>query len=133
VSKLRYRWFVLPSLAVIGLVVAFLVFGLSDNLVYYQTPTEAIAKRAQFPDGDRFRLGGQVETGSLEETDDGATFVLTDGTAEIRVVHSGTPPQLFQEGIGAIVEGAWEGDHFESNTLIVKHDEEYRAPTANSE
>ena len=44
------------------------------------------------------------------------------------MVHVGTPPQLFQENVGVIVEGAWQGELIASDTLIVRHDEEYRAP-----
>ena len=126
---MRYRLFVIPAAGVIVLLGGFLFFGLNDNLVYYQTPSEAVQQRAEFPDGDRFRLGGQVAEGSLAETADGVSFIMSDGAVSIEVEHRGTPPQLFQEGIVAIVEGAWQGDRFESDTLIVKHDEEYRVPT----
>lgn len=40
-----------------------------------------------------------------------------------------TPPQMFQEGIGAVVEGALNPDGtFEANRLMVKHGNEYRPP-----
>lgn len=123
-----YKSFVLPAIGVVVLVLGFLLFGgLGDNLVYYLTPDEAVTQRGDFPEGERFRLGGLVAEGSLQETADGVSFAVTDGDATIDVIHTGVPPQLFQEGIGVVVEGSWSGDHFESDTLIVKHDEEYRS------
>jgi cytochrome c-type biogenesis protein CcmE len=44
----------------------------------------------------------------------------------VLVVHTGVPPQLFQEGIGVVIEGVWTGASFESDTMLVKHDEQYR-------
>ncbi|HKZ30419.1 MAG TPA: cytochrome c maturation protein CcmE [Acidimicrobiia bacterium] len=123
-----YKSFVLPAIGVVVLVLGFMLFGgLGDNLVYYLTPAEAVTQRTDFPDGERFRLGGLVVDGTVQETDKGVTFVVTDGDKSIDVVNTGAPPQLFREGIGVVVEGAWSGDHFESDTLIVKHDEEYRS------
>ena len=124
---MRYKWFVLPAIGIIVLALGFvLVSDLGDNLVFYLTPTEAVEQRADFPDGERFRLGGQVSEGTVETSTDGVAFVITDGDRTINVVHTGAPPQLFQENIGVVVEGAWAGDRFESNNLIINHDEEYR-------
>ena len=40
------------------------------------------------------------------------------------------PPQMFREGIGVVVEGTMtQAGHFESQRLMVSHDNEYRAPT----
>ena len=124
---MRYKWFVLPAIGIIVLALGFvLVSDLGENLVFYLTPTEAVDQRTDFPDGERFRLGGQVSEGTVETSTDGVAFVITDGDRTINVVHTGAPPQLFQENIGVVVEGAWAGDRFESNNLIINHDEEYR-------
>jgi cytochrome c-type biogenesis protein CcmE len=125
-----HRWFIIPAIIVVLIAVGFFAFGnLNKNLVYYLTPTEAVQQRADFPDGDRFRLGGLVVDGSIETTTTGVTFEVTDGETTIEVDNQGTPPQLFQAGAGAVVEGAWEGDRFVSDVLIVKHDEQYNAKT----
>ena len=126
---MRYRAFVLPAAGLLVVLIGFLLWGnLNSNLVYYLEPTEAIEQRADTAAGERFRLGGQVVAGTLVEADDSATFELSDGTSSVRVRHDGVPPQLFREGIGAIVEGSWDGDVFHSDALIVKHDENYEAP-----
>jgi cytochrome c-type biogenesis protein CcmE len=125
---MAHRWFIIPAIVIILIAVGFFAFGnLNENLVYYLTPTEAVQQRADFPDGRRFRLGGLVVAGSIHTTDSGVTFGVTDGETTIAVDNEGTPPQLFKDGAGAVVEGAWEGDHFVSDVLIVKHDENYNA------
>jgi cytochrome c-type biogenesis protein CcmE len=54
-------------------------------------------------------------------------FIVEDCDTSVAVVHTGVPPQLFAEGIGVVVEGTWDGAVFESDTMLVKHDEQYRA------
>ena len=51
---------------------------------------------------------------------------VTDGREAIAVVHTGAPQELFSEGIGVVVEGTWDGAVFHSDTMLVKHDEQYR-------
>ena len=126
---MRYRWFVLPGAGVAVVLVGLLVFGnLNDNLIYYLTPSEAVLRRADFPDGHRFRLGGLVAPGSVRPATGGVAFTVTDGNRALPVYHQGAPPQLFRAGIGVVVEGAWSGARFRSDTIIVKHDETYRPP-----
>lgn len=125
---MAHRWFIIPAVIVVLIAVGFFAFGnLNKNLVYYLTPSEAVEQRADFPDGERFRLGGLVVDGSIEQTATGVRFEVTDGQNTIEVNNEGAPPQLFQDGAGAVVEGAWQGNDFVSDVLIVKHDEQYNA------
>lgn len=122
------RRIVLAALALLATVIGYLVWGnLSDNLVYYLTPSEAVEQRADYA-GERFRLGGLVEEDRIEETEFGVRFMLGDGATSILIDHAGAPPQLFRAGVGVVVEGAWEGQRFRSDVLIVNHDEQYRSP-----
>ncbi|HUG38457.1 MAG TPA: cytochrome c maturation protein CcmE, partial [Candidatus Limnocylindrales bacterium] len=81
--------------------------------------------------GKAYRLGGLVERGTLKwepKTLD-LTFTLSDGKSRVPVRHKGTAPDLFAEGRGAVVEGAWSGEGFFAASLILaKHSEEYQAP-----
>jgi cytochrome c-type biogenesis protein CcmE len=121
----RYVWFIVPALGLAAVVLGFLLFNLSDTLVYYRTASEVLEKVT--PDAQaRLRLGGQVQAGSVVATADGVGFALTDGTSAVPVEHTGTPPQLFQEGGGVVVEGTWDGRVFHSDVMIIKHDEQYR-------
>ena len=119
----RYWRFVVPALAVLGVVV-FLIFQLSSNLVFFNTPTELL----ESPPGtdDRLRLGGQVVADSVAPGSGFVAFVVTDGRESIRVEHVGVPPELFEAGRGVVLEGTYDGSVFHSDTMLVKHDEQYR-------
>jgi cytochrome c-type biogenesis protein CcmE len=106
--------------------------GVEENLVYFLTPTELIAKGEKVMDRP-VRLGGQVVPGSVEWNADSLNlrFRVTDGTKEVAVQSSGAPPQMFRAGIGVVVEGKYhKAGVFESHSLMVKHSNEYRAPKA---
>ena len=135
----RYWLLALSGVGLVAVLVGVLLFGnLNQNLVYYLTPQEAVAQRIEFDDGRRFQLGGLVEQGSVVETPDGVRFTLTpDGKTEggdtVPVEHHGAPAQLFQAGIGVVVEGSWQGKVFVSDTMKVKHDENYQPPSSGNE
>lgn len=101
--------------------------ALSGNLVYYVTPTELLHQQPAA--GERLRLGGQVVPGSVHEVGGAIEFVVTDGTSRMTVVHEGSTPALFRSGIGVVLEGTYGSDGaFHSDTMLVKHSEEYRPP-----
>jgi cytochrome c-type biogenesis protein CcmE len=118
----RYWRFVVPA-ALIAAVIGVLLVTLQSNLVFFNTPTELVDGG---PTADRVRLGGQVVEGSVISSTDAVEFAVTDGRQVIQVVHSGAPQQLFREGVGVVVEGTWDGARFWSDSMLVKHDEQYR-------
>jgi cytochrome c-type biogenesis protein CcmE len=115
---------------VIAIALGYLVYaGLTQSAVYFVTPSELLA--APSP-GKAYRLGGLVAPGSVKWDPQSLnlTFTLTDGTTTVPVRHKGTPPDLFGEGRGAVVEGKWTGEaYFQAAMIMAKHSEEYRAPT----
>ncbi len=119
----RYAKFVIPAVVLIGVLVI-LMANLSSSLVYYNTPVEVQAREAS---DSRLRLAGRVSPGSVVEEDTTVVFNVDDCDTSVSVIHTGVPPQLFAEGIGVVVEGTWNGSVFESDTMLVKHDEQYRA------
>ena len=119
----RYWRFVVPAAALLGVAV-FLLFQLSSNLVFFNTPTELVESP---PAADaRLRLGGQVAAGTVISQDGGVRFSVTDGRMSVVVEHRGAPQQLFEEGRGVVVEGTYDGSVFHSDSMLVKHDEQYR-------
>jgi cytochrome c-type biogenesis protein CcmE len=123
------RQFVLFGVVgVVALVAAITVIGLNDNITYYLYPNEAVTQRGDFPDGERFRLAGQVVSGSLEEQGDDLVFAVTDGSATIPVVLLNTPPPLFNEEVPVLLEGYWSGDVFTAESALIRHDENYEVP-----
>lgn len=127
----RYRLLALVALGAVAVLVGALMFGnLNRNLVYYLTPDEAVAQRADYPDGRRFQLGGLVADGSVATTTQGVSFTVTSDVGpagvEVPVTFEGAPAQLFGSGIGVVLEGSWRAGTFTSDTMKVKHDENYR-------
>lgn len=121
----RYARFVIPALGLAFVLLGFLLFNLRDSLVFFRTPTEIVEEATAGAD-NRMRLGGQVVGGTIEDTTDGIRFDVSDGTTTVAVVHSGAPQSLFQEGIGVVITGTWDGATFHSDEMMVKHDEQYR-------
>jgi cytochrome c-type biogenesis protein CcmE len=121
----RYAKFVIPAVVLVA-VLAILMVNLNSSLVYFNTPEEVQARQ---PSADRLRLGGRVVAGSVIDQGTQVHFEVEDCDSNVDVIHTGVPPQLFQEGIGVVVEGVWTGAAFESDTMLVKHDEQYGSDT----
>ena len=123
--------FVAASLVVAGIALAWIAVGsMGSNLIYYWTPTDLL-EAGDDAKGATVRLAGMVKEKSIE-WDKGTKileFTVHDGTNEVRVRGTGMPPAMFREKIGVVVQGTMGADGvFESSRLLVKHDNEYRAP-----
>jgi cytochrome c-type biogenesis protein CcmE len=127
----KTKWFAFGALAAAAAAFLFItVGGIGENLVYYWGPKEL---RAAGPKaiGATIRLGGQVAVGSVKLGDgvSNLEFDVTDGTGTVHVVSRGVPPQLFRDRIGVVIEGTMTtAGIFESQRLMVSHDNRYRAP-----
>ncbi|HSL26247.1 MAG TPA: cytochrome c maturation protein CcmE [Acidimicrobiia bacterium] len=125
-----YRKFIWPALAAVAaIVIALIATNLGNSLTYYLTPSEAVSRRAEFGAGERFRLGGLVVMGSLDDQGIVKLFDVTDGATTVRVRLEGTVPPLFAEDVGVVVEGTWSGDQFAADLALIRHDENYRPPS----
>jgi cytochrome c-type biogenesis protein CcmE len=123
------RWFLAGAGTVaVGLIGVLLWSLLDANTVYYLEPREALADRERLTDGTSFRLGGVIVPGSIEADGDNLRFVVTDFAAEIEVSTKARTPELFGEEIPVILEGAFLRDRFVADAIILRHEEEYRAP-----
>jgi cytochrome c-type biogenesis protein CcmE len=126
-----YRALAISGLAAVVGAFAYLLYGgIGENLVYFLSPKELLAKGTAVYDVP-VRLGGQVVPGSVQWNADRLElrFRVTDGAEQVSVRSTGAPPQMFRDGIGVVVEGRYRrGGEFESHNLMVKHSNEYRAP-----
>jgi cytochrome c-type biogenesis protein CcmE len=105
------------------------VRGLTGGLVYYLSPTEAVTQH-QATDGHRIRVGAYVVPGTVGHRAGSLTFDVTDGRTTMHVVSTGAVPEMFRTGQGVVLEGAMSSDgRFHSDTLLVKHDGNYRPPS----
>jgi cytochrome c-type biogenesis protein CcmE len=125
------RLFVAATLLIAGGALTYLVVGgVEQNLVYYLTPSELLAK-GEAGVGANVRLGGMVATDSIDWQPDTTTldFTVKDSGAEVKVRASAIPPEMFREGVGVIVEGSINSEGlFTTNRLMVRHSNEYKAP-----
>jgi cytochrome c-type biogenesis protein CcmE len=115
-------------LGVLALAVGLVLVALRDSIVFFYSPSEVTEKHLGM--GQRFRLGGLVEDGSLKRGE-GTTirFIVTDKRATLPVTYTGVLPDLFREGQGVVAEGTLETDGvFHADSVLAKHDENYMPP-----
>ena len=56
---------ILGGLAILGLAAGLVLYALRDTIVFFHTPSEITEKKV--PAGQRIRLGGMVEEGSIRK------------------------------------------------------------------
>ena len=120
--------FLIGALGVAAFAVVLLVSALGDSVLYFYSPSEAKARGV--PAGQTINLGGLVEKGSVERPGGlEVHFKVTDGTEAVAVTYDRDLPDLFREGQGVVVTGAFRGDGvFDASNVLAKHDENYMPP-----
>ena len=113
------------ALSVVAVAVGLALYALSDNIVFFYSPTEIATKNP--PIGSRLRIGGLVTPGSIVKSgQDGLAFSISDGSNVVSVSYRGLAPDLFREGQGVVAEGVLAGPHeVRADTILAKHDERY--------
>ncbi|WP_319386662.1 cytochrome c maturation protein CcmE [Roseibium sp.] len=111
--------------AVLAVALGLILFALNDQIVFFQSPTDITEK--QIPAGQRIRLGGLVEEGSVVRSDNAeVSFRVTDMANAVAVTYKGILPDLFREGQGVVTEGIVGTDGvFVADSVLAKHDENY--------
>jgi cytochrome c-type biogenesis protein CcmE len=134
----KKRLVMVAALVLVGGALTYVAFGgIEKNLVYFWDVQELLG-RGDSAVGATVRLGGVVEPGSFvwkQETLDlhfNVAMKPEKGGPVVAVEARGAPPQMFREGIGVVVEGAYDGKLFHADRVIVKHSNEYKPP-ANGE
>jgi cytochrome c-type biogenesis protein CcmE len=116
------------GVAVLAIASLLVMFALRDTIVFFHTPSEVTEKGLK--PGERFRLGGLVQEGSVKR---GAgtvvEFAVTDTAKTLVVRYEGILPDLFREGQGVVAEGKLGTDgRFIADSVLAKHDENYMPP-----
>ncbi|HKJ75018.1 MAG TPA: cytochrome c maturation protein CcmE [Alphaproteobacteria bacterium] len=124
-AKHRRLVAVVAGVTILGTAVILALFAVQNNIVFFRDPTAVLAGKVS--PGQRFRLGGLVEMGSVKHVKgDTVDFKVTDLKNAIPVVYSGLLPDLFREGQGVVTEGHIGKDGvFHADTVLAKHDENY--------
>jgi len=127
VRRRRLLWIAAIALAVSGTAYG-VIRAFNDNMVFFYTPTQLLAGEA--PAGRSLRIGGMVETGSIEREPGtlNIRFRITDEAQTIPVTYTGVVPDLFREGKGAVAQGELRDGVFVASEILAKHDENYMPP-----
>jgi cytochrome c-type biogenesis protein CcmE len=128
--KHQRLWFVVASVAFLSIGSVLVLRALSDNLVYFVTPSD-LRTKVEANEGKRVRVGGLVTQGTMVYGPDGDVFFhITDGKAAVQVQYEGVLPSLFREGQGVVAEGRLQiaigmPPIFIAERVLTKHDENY--------
>jgi cytochrome c-type biogenesis protein CcmE len=116
------------ALVLLGGATGLVLAALSDSVAFFASPSDVTGGKLEVD--RRFRLGGLVVPGSVEQQADGAVrFRLTDEANEVTVSYRGILPDLFREGQGIVAQGTLgPGGEFRASEVLAKHDENYMPP-----
>jgi len=124
----RLCW-VLGILAGVAIAGGLALRAFQQNVMFYFDPSRIAAGEVR--PGQRFRLGGMVEPGSLSRTPGTLEvhFVVTDFRHQVPVRYANVLPDLFREGAGVVAHGRLDGSGtFIADEVLAKHDEKYMPP-----
>ena len=119
----------LVVVAIIGVLVWLAIGGISETKTYYKTIAElnAMGDRAK---GERVRVGGDVETGSIVRSGAAVSFVLKQDARRLKVVYNGIDPlpDTFKDGSQALADGRLGDDGvFRAGKIQAKCASKYQA------
>lgn len=117
------------SIGLLSLAVGLALYAFKNKIVFFFSPSDIASHHPT--SGQRVRLGGLVEAGSLQHLAGGTTvsFRVTDLKNGIDIRYQGILPDLFREGQGVVVEGSFdESGQFVATEVLAKHDEKYMPP-----
>jgi cytochrome c-type biogenesis protein CcmE len=128
-TRRRRLYWALGIIAGVGVSTALALQAFKQNVMEYFDPT-TIADGGVKP-GQRFRLGGMVEKGSVVRTPGtlDVHFVVTDFKHSIPVSYDKVLPDLFRENAGVVAHGHLDAHGtFVADEVLAKHDEKYMPP-----
>lgn len=120
-----------PAITVLVLVLvggAVVVTKFLTSSIDYYCNVDEVGEKDGCDAGERFRVQGVVDEGTVEVDGDVTTFTISFNGRTIPVRYQGDPGGLFQECIPVVVRGELGDDGlFAGNQLEVKHSNEYEA------
>ena len=116
---------IILTLVIILSAVLLILYNTRENVSYFYTPSEI--DKSDIITNKTIRIGGFVEENSFNKISSSKfNFRITDEKASIFVTFNGILPDLFREGQGAVIEGAFvDNNIFNATNVFAKHDENY--------
>lgn len=102
----RYGKFAALIAVIVGTLVWLASAGMNETKTYYKTITE-LADMGAGANGKRLRVGGDVESGSIQRVGNAVQFVITQDAKKLKVVYNGSEPlpDTFKDGAQALADG----------------------------
>lgn len=125
---------------VVGTVVWLAAAGMKENKTYYKTISE-LGQMGNQAYGQRLRVGGDIEAGSIHRVGQEVQFVLVQDKRRLKVAYTGRDPlpDTFKDGAQALADGKLDTDGvFRTKQIQAKCASKYEAkpgqftPTATS-
>lgn len=127
-----YLKFGILVILIVGSLVWLAVGGVKDTKTYYKTIPE-LQRMGKVAQGQRLRVGGDVQPGSIVKNGAQVTFVLHQGAQTLNVMYSGSDPlpDTFRDNAQALADGRLGPDGvFEANKIQAKCASKYEAKPA---
>jgi cytochrome c-type biogenesis protein CcmE len=127
-----YLKFGILVILIVGSLVWLAVGGVRDTKTYYKTIPE-LQKMGKTAQGQRLRVGGDVQPGSIVKSGAQVSFVLHQGVQTLNVLYSGSDPlpDTFRDNAQALADGRLGPDGvFEASKIQAKCASKYEAKPA---
>lgn len=125
--KTQRLYFILLGGLALATGVVLVLTAFEDSIVFFYSPSD-LSQQTVTP-GQRIRVGGLVEAGTVVKEGETVRFTVTDTAETLSIVYRGILPDLFREGQGIVAEGTMLATGvFQANDVLAKHDETYMPP-----
>ena len=107
----RYGKFIALIAIVIGTLVWLAAASMTDTKTYYKTVAE-LNQMGDHAYGQKVRVGGDIEDGSIKRVGSEVQFVLMQDQLRLKVAYTGTEPlpDTFKAGAQALADGKLDKD-----------------------
>ena len=125
----KYGKFAALIVVVVGTLVWLATAGMKENQTYYKTIQE-LAQMGPRAYGQRTRVGGDVEAGSIQRVGNQVQFVLVQEKTKLKVAYTGSDPlpDTFKDGAQALADGKLDKDGvFRAGRIQAKCASKYEA------
>ena len=129
----KYGKFAGLIVIVVGTLLWLATANSTETQTYYKTVPE-LQKMGDKAYNARLRVGGDVETGSIQLVGNQTQFVLVQEASKLKVVYTGTEPlpDTFKDGAQALADGKLERDGvFRAAKIQAKCASKYEAKPGN--
>jgi cytochrome c-type biogenesis protein CcmE len=107
----KYGKFAALIVVVVGTLGWLATTGMNETKTYYKTISE-LGQMGDQAYGKRLRVGGDVESGSIQRAGNQVQFVLLQDKLKLKVAYMGTDPlpDTFRDGAQALADGKLDKD-----------------------